>query len=292
MSATDKTGIIMVALGYQLYGSCAINLAMSLKSHEPLVKICLVHDNESISHFTEEEKNLFDILKLADTVDYTLNGKKEYQRMKLCVNKYTPFEDTLYIDVDTLWFPGKSVIELFNKLKNYSFYIGQNGTYDPVTKKRTNANYTYWENPTKISNYFKLKNKLPQTISGVFYFKNNEWNEKIFTRCLQIYNDKFAPCVKWANGKPDEYCFNVALSEAAYEQENCHFVYFDKTNGIMERQKIHNNFWGIAAGGNRLSVEITALYNELVNLFVEQFGFKTKHLHIDKANIIKERNNF
>jgi hypothetical protein len=292
MSATKKSGIILVSLGYQLYGSCAVNLAMSLKSHDPSVKICLVHDVDSISHLTAEEKKLFDIMLLAEPADYTIGTTKQYQRMKLCVNKYTPFDNTLYIDVDTLWFPGKSVLELMESLKEFNFFIGHNGTYDPVTKQKTNVNYTYWENPAAIAAYFKLQNTLPQTISGVFYFTKNKWTEKVFARGLEVYNDKLAPCIKWANGKPDEYCFNVALSEAGYTQRNCHFVYFDKTNGILDRQVIYDNFWGIAAGGNKLSLELTSLYNELVNLFVEQFGFITKRLHVDKAKVIKERNTF
>lgn len=265
---------------------------MSLKAHDSDVQICLVHDKKSIAHLTDQEKELFDILKVAEESDYTVDGKKQYQRMKLCVDKYTPFDRTVYIDVDTIWFPAKSIKDLIEHLTPYDFYIGQNGKYFPANNIRTSKNYTYWEDPKRITRYFKLRNPIPQTISGVFYFTKTEFTTKIFKRCLEIFNDKLAPCIKWANGKPDEYCFNVALSESAYDQKNCHFVYFDKTNGIMERQKMYDNFWGMASGGNRLSVPMKDLHNELVDLFADNFGMATKRYHIDKAVVISERRSF
>jgi hypothetical protein len=266
---------------------------MSLKAYEPSIFIHLVHDEKAIANLTEKEIDLFDSLAVANPRDYTVKGEKQYQRMKLCVSKYTPFENTLYIDVDTLWFPGKKVSELVSSLMAHDFFIGKNADYD-VSDKKKYISYTFWEEPGRICRYFKLK-KLPQTISGVFWFKQTEFTSKVFARALEIYNDPKAPCRRWANGKPDEYCLNTALSEMNFEQENAHLVYFDKTNGEIPRKAMYNNFWGIALGGNRLSDEVRRLANELVDYYhSEQFAFNMefKRPYLDKAAVIKERRNF
>lgn len=275
-------------MGYELYAACALNLAMSIKAYAPTAKITLVHD-ESINSLTEEELAFFDILKPVNDADYMIGGKKQYQRLKLCVDKYTDYEHTLYIDVDTIWFPEKDINKLFDSLEDKEFCIGYNGYYNPKTRAKTNLNYTYWGNPDEISRYFNLTNILPQTISGVFYFKKSEFTKDLFNSARNIYNDQNCPHIRWANGKPDEYCFNVALSILNYQQDETHFVYFDKVNGQMKNDQIYNYFWGAAAGGNKLQPVMKRLYNQLVDLYSNHFGIKT-HYHIDKKTVIPERN--
>lgn len=275
-----------------MYGSYAVNLAKSVKACEPTIKICLVHDNKAIAHLNDEEKKLFDILTVADPADYTIGGKAQYQRMKLCAYKYSPFISTLYIDVDTLWFPNKPISEFISKLSDKEFYIGKNTDFDPADKVKKMSNYTYWGDPVKTSRYFKLKNKMPQTISGVFWFKKSEFAQNVFDRALQVYEDPKAPTQKWANGKADEYCFNVALSEMAYDQANAHIVYFDKANGVMGREQMYLNFWGIAAGGNKLSKEVRQLYEELVDLYDKTMNCTLTRRCPDKIVMISERRNY
>lgn len=282
----------MVACGYELYGSYAVNLAKSVRAYEPSIKIALIHDNKAIQHLTESEKSLFDILTVADPADYTIAGKTQYQRMKLCAYKYSPFESTLYIDVDTLWFPNKPISEFIDHLKDKDFYIGKNGDFDPIKKKNLGSNYTFWGEPLRISKYFRLRNLLPQTISGVFWFKKSDFAEKIFNRALQVYADPKAPTQKWANGKADEYCFNVALSEANYQQGNVHIVYFDKANGNINRETVYLNFWGIAAGGNQLSPAVRSLYEDLVDLYDKALNCTLTRRCPDKIVMIAERRNF
>lgn len=275
-------------MGYELYAENALNLAMSIKAFSPKVNITLIHD-DCVNVLTEKEKTFFDVFKPAKPEDYIVEGKPQYQRLKVCVDKYSDYEDSLYIDVDSIWFPNKDINVLFDKLENRDFFIGYNGDYDPLTKKRTNRNYTYWiDNPRDACNYFNLKSKLPQTVSGTFFFKRNDYTAKIFELSREVYDDPKAPHIRWAAGKPDEYCFNVALSKAGYTQEEMHFLYFEKINGPMTNERIYSSFWGLAAGGNKLQPHIKRLYNELVSLFSEHFEVR-KHFHIDKKILIPER---
>lgn len=255
---------------------------MSIKAYAPNIPILLVHDDKQ--ELTEKEMQFFDIVKIADKEDYG----REYQRMKLCVDKYTEFENTLYIDVDTMWFPKKSVAELFANIEGRDFWIGMNGFYAPKSKMKTSVNYTYWGDPAAIVNHFKLENNLPQTISGLFYFTKSERITKMFELAREVYDDKKAPVIKWANGKPDEYCFNVALSKVGYSQNESHLVYFDKINGTINNSSIYKGFWAMAAGGNELNHKMAKMYNDLVDIYADAYEMP-KHYHRDKKTFIPER---
>lgn len=272
-----KPGIILIAGGYPLYGTCALNLAISIKAYDQTVPIILVHDEQSIEHLTEKELGVFDILKTADPADYVIGETKQYQRLKLCVDKYSDFDYTLYIDVDTIWFPRKKISDLIDKLKAYEFFIGQNGHYDPNTGIKSTQTYTFWEEPKTICDYFGIKNKLPQTVSGVFWFKKGEFSDRVFNRGREIYDDPNVPCKPWANGKPDEYCFNVALAEGGHNQQDSHIVFFDRINGALNSKQIYSSFWGLAIGGTKISDHMRGIYDGLVKLYAKVFEIEPRY---------------
>lgn len=284
-------GVCIVALGYEIYGNYALNLAISLKVYQPELKIALLCEPAAVNHLTEQELSLFDSIINIPEEEYLVGETKQYQRVKLCINKYTPFEHTFYMDGDNI-FLDKKVNWLFGELFQKDFYIGYNGSYDYATNKKTKNNYTYWcEDIREVCNYFKV-NYLPQTVSGFYYFKKNDWTNDLFRLALEVYDDPKAPTIKWANGKADEYCFNVALAKKSYRQEEFHVFYFDKLNGSLEARNIYSDFWGIATGGNRVSKNLIIIYNRLVDKYCTKLGIKTRRYHINKCDVVPERKMF
>lgn len=287
-----KFGVCIVALGYDIYGSYALNLAMSLKVYDPNVSITLLYEPSAIAHLTEREKKFFDNMILIPESDYTVAGTKQYQRVKLLINKYTPYDHTFYLDADNIWLD-KKVSWLFGELCNKDFYIGYNGQYDVRTNRKTKPGYTYWcESEKDVCIYFGIKNIMPQTVSGFFYFKKCKWVDDMFTDALRVYDDQKAPTITWAGGKADEYCFNVSLGLIDYTQPEFHVFYFDKLNGIIDSSKIYQNFWGIAIGGNKVSKNLVIIYNRLVNKYCTVLGITERHYHIDKNKVVPERKSF
>lgn len=293
-----KRGIVIIALGYPLYGNCAFNLALSIKKNSPDIPIALVYEDQSIRELTKEELSYFDHFVELDPALYTIGNSKQYQRAKLCVNMITNNPDinwdyTMYMDADNLWL-NRPVDELFDELESRPFYIGYNGQYHFVSKKKTNKNYTYWaaNGEKNICMYHGIKNILPQTISGFCYFKNGPEADSIFKKAREIYDDPKAPCITWAGGKPDEYCMNVSLGLHDYTQEHAHIFYFDNVNGGMREEAIMKKFWGFATGGNALAPKMIHLYNKLVNELCKKSGIESRHYHVDKKDVIKERAKF
>lgn len=288
-----KHGIVLVALGYPLYGNAAFNLAVGLKAYDPHVPITLIHDDTAISELTDHEKKFFNTFVPLPVDEYIINGKPQYPRSKLLVYKYSPYDMSIYMDVDNVWNPEKKVSHLFGEMLRYNFSIGMNGFFDPKSQKKTNVGYTYWGEPLDICKFHNLTNPLPQTISGFFYFKKSEYAEKVFNLALEVYDQEGTPNVPWAGGKPDEYCFNVALSTLNHKPENRHVFFFDKINGPnTPKETILHMFWGIAIGGNKVQPRIVDIYNRLVNKYCTRMNVMTRKYHIDKCLKIEERKKY
>ena len=73
-------GIVIIALGYPLYGNAAFNLALSLKNTSPEIPIALVYEPNAISKLSSRELTYFDEFIKLDEKFYTINGSKQYQR--------------------------------------------------------------------------------------------------------------------------------------------------------------------------------------------------------------------
>lgn len=293
-----SSGVVIIALGYPLYGSCAFNLALSLKAYDSDIKVAILHDNNSIDHLTQKEKAIFNELIFVNEEDYTIDGTKHYQYLKICVDKYSPFDNTAVIDADTIWFPDKKFSWFLGEMLHKEFWIGYNDEYDIKKRSCKSSNYTFWglggninAGAAKIVEFHNLKNNLPQTVSGLFFFKKGAFATELFERCRQIYNNP-SPNVPWANGKPDEYCFNVALSQMGYTQERGHVVYFDKVCGKQSYESIYGNYWCMANGGAKCEKFIIDLYNKLVKKYVIRLGYENLHYHVNKQDQISERAKF
>lgn len=287
-------GIVIIALGYPLYGNAAFNLALSIKNTTKDVPIAIVHDNQSISMLTEREHSFFDHYVTLPEKYYTIGDSKQYQRSKLCLDliaKTLGWERVIYMDADNLWLD-KPVSWLFGELANKDFFIGYNGEYNVNTKQRTNKNYTYWAldgNEKRVCEYHGIKSFLPQTISGFVYFKAGPKADSIFKKAREVYDDPNAPTITWAGGKPDEYCMNISLALHDYKQEQAHIFYFQNVNGGLSDDNIQKKFWGFATGGNVVNPKIVHLFNRKVNLLCIQNDISTRHYHVDKKDVILER---
>ena len=282
-------GVVIIALGYELYGTYALNLAMSLKVYDQNVKIALLYSPEAIAHLKPEEKRLFDSFIEIPKDEYTAGERKLYMRAKLLVNKYSPFDNTIYLDADNIWLD-KKISWLFGELYGKDFFIGYNTQYD-VHKKRTGKHgYRYWcRDEEEVIKYHKIKNVLPQTVSGFFFFRKCAKTDLIFSEALKVFDDPHAPAEEFAGSKPDEYCFNVALGKLEYTQREFNPIYFDKLHGGMENSDIYKTFWGIAIGGIKVNPGVVDIYNRLVKMYSIMAGLEEPRLHEDKFKKIPER---
>src|ERR1700749_1001205 len=86
-----ERGILTIAQGKKQYIDLAKSLAISLNIHNPGLKKALVTDSDD-----PELKELYDMVIMAD------NSIGIGFLQKLYIRDYTPFDETLFIDVDCL----------------------------------------------------------------------------------------------------------------------------------------------------------------------------------------------
>jgi hypothetical protein len=283
-----RYGIAIIALGHELYGSCAFNLALSLKVWEPNLRIAILHDGRATAHLTEQEMAMFTDQIMVPEDMYVVDGKPEYQRAKVCLDLLSPYDETMYMDADNIWFD-RPVSWLYGEVCHTDFHIQQNGAYNFETQKRTDARYTYWwDKPRDVCIYWGI-NTLPQTISGWFFFKKSSAATQIFQAARVAYDDSLAPCIPWAGGRPDEYCFNVALGKIGNKQSDRHVFYFDKLHGQQPPAEVYRRYWGLATGGAATERQWAEIYDRLVNKYSLRLGITTRRYHIDKRRVIKAR---
>lgn len=194
-------GIVLVAIGDN-YRRFAVNLATSIRNHCNLP----IHLFADELHF--EHCHLFDKICLIDKADYYINGKFSPALIKLQLNKLSLFEQSIYIDVDSVVL--KDVTPLFDKLPFYSHVV-------KVVSEKDSYWNCQWASKENVDSYFLegiKKYSLPEINSSLLVFDNSEVCNKIFADGLEIaLNCDYSKVQLWGGTFPDELGFNLALAK-------------------------------------------------------------------------------
>ena len=286
-----QRGVFIIALGYEMYGELAFNLAMSLKTNSPNIHITVLYSKSSIKSLRKWHLNYFDNMIECPADVYKVGKSNQYQRAKLYTYRFSPYEETIYLDADVVWNPDRKVESFFETIDNVDFTVCNKGYYSPKYKHHEKNGYTYWGSAEQIANYFKLENRLYQCQTTFFYFKRNEKIEEMFKKALEVYDDPKAPCCQWAGGKPDEFCFNVAMSQCNIRPHKFNYmpVYIQFTDGIRGKDYILDYYWVTSNCGNRVHVTVAKLYNNLVHKYCVINKIPDRFYHTNKKELIPER---
>lgn len=188
-------GIILIATGHPYYGRMAYNLALTIKAVED-IDITLVWDGDAINHLSDDKLKVFNKLK-----KLPLNFRQGFNA-KLHLDELTPYDRTLFLDVDMLWLKRKPS-ELFEFLKGKEFACISEGDSD-----KPNNRYYFWADPEEIKTVFKVQ-KVNQLRSEVIYFEKT----KVFERARKVKIDKLKTVRKFGELIPDELYFNIATAD-------------------------------------------------------------------------------
>ena len=148
----QECGILLLALGHPYYGRMAYNLAMSIKACDINVNITLVYTESAIAHINSRNMWVFDNKMFLDETEQPFGAK-------LMLDKLTPYEKTIYLDVDTLWVNKKSPLELFEKLKGIPFTGITEGMHDfaDPSKSDPSKHYYFWADLEEIKEKYPIE---------------------------------------------------------------------------------------------------------------------------------------
>ncbi len=167
------------------------------------------------------------------------DGKFQPALAKLNIYKYSTYDETLYIDADSLCF--KDLQPLFDRLKGRIF------------ASHAIEGYTQWTDEETYKNFFKQDWGITINTSW-FYFEDN----KVFITALDFYNnnfpaDKISPV--WGGTYPDELFFNAAIKKTGVDAKvDFDVMFFGNNIDVRTFTELENDFYFYTLYGNRTTV--------------------------------------
>lgn len=273
-------GILMIALGHQQYKLMAYTLAASIRANDPDLKICLATDKPVESRFAF----LFDTVKIIPEKMYTVAKKKEYIRAKLCGYELSPYDATIFLDVDQVLLNGKKISQLFDQLADVELTISNTGTatssvwVDLAEIKEKYGDEPFW-------NYH----------SEVMYFVKSDTAKSFFKKAREIYDKSDLKTVtRFAGGRmADELALQIAsILTGVYPHKenwipNFWYVRHPKLSGKYPYQL--DGFITYSIGGAKIPHHVRMNYNNLAALYSQKMKLQNSFKAKDKRSFLPER---
>jgi hypothetical protein len=306
----ENKGVIIVALGHDNYRRMALNLAMSIRVSNPDTQIALVCNEGVESKFNYFEKQYFSHFIEINPKAYTIKGKVEIPLAKTIIYELSPFDETVYIDSDSIWIKNKKVDNLFNTYKgvNFGFTLYHPNAHYPVDSDNSNFWFKEGETVRDLRKYFpKLKKDAYyyHLQSSFLYFKKSKQAEAIFNKAKDLFIKRDFEFRDWADSMPDELAFSLSLLNLDYKIENPYkdIFYYPMSeiteDGVkrgvkpIERGFIEKNYFFISMAGHVMNKGLKDLYNDHVKWnYAQHQNVKNPFLWIDKKDYLKERNKY
>lgn len=290
----EKRGVLLIALGHPNYGCMAYNLAVSLLNTAPDLKIHLMFNPMAVTHLNADQLNVFSSMREAPEDSYYRKGNCEFIKAKTRVYDFSPFDTTIFLDVDMIWLTQKSINTLFDELAETDYTI-QNRDFVDLSEKKSFADYSQWANVEEIKAAYNFKKGNYYSLHSEFiYFKKTKENKTFFNEWKNQYDELKVKCVVFGNGIPDELPLSIAsVICERYPHKDAYLpIYWERAEKPMERTELIESYYGFSIGGNRITPVQVSTYDDFVKYYMNKIGssivFKTQ----SKVSFLTERQNF
>lgn len=268
----NSKGIVLISLGSPYYIRMALNLAFSLKQTCKL-PIHLVSNNSNI--LTEDDLKYFDTISIPDKSLYTKGDRCEYFRVKTCLFDISPFDETLYLDVDMVALHGKTFDQLLENLKEVELAIACRGSDDIVGCKE---DISQWANIPELVKIHKIESGRWHQLSSEFiYFKKNENTKRFFDSAKDFYDNPGASFTRFGGCMADELAFGMACLKTGIYPHSDRFTPIYWCQGERRPVKkidtfIIENYYGYSMGHAYNYPEQKAFYNNVMQYYYNKQG--------------------
>lgn len=280
-----STGILMIAMGHENYIKMAVNLAMSIKANSK-VDIHLIH-NGGYYDLSTEEQALFASNAIPASELWNTNDKQDLIKPKTRLYELSPYDRTLFLDVDMIWL-FRPVDELLNELNGVEFAIMNTGPQEKC----------YWADPAELRQFTKSEHPMYVFYSELLYFEKNANTKAFFKHVKQNYDKPKVKSKQFAGSHmPDELAYIMASLQTGVlpHQDNWLPVYWylrDKKHRHLQPYQLTKIFYGYSIGGNVTPQYAKAHYNNLSTHFANAMGMKKPYQVRDKRSYIPERQKY
>jgi len=256
-------------------------MAHSIRHYSDL-PIHLICDQSSISGIDLSVFSSYDLMEFE---------KDELGRIDNCLAKVklferTPFDETLYLDVDGVMLNNPETI--FEELKGEKLFV------HPMGKGGKNDNISYsWANNDVVWNKFGLKeDSIFNTCqTSIIYFTNDA--EDFFVRLEENYKNKLSQNEyreMWgrSNQHPDELYYSITMAQMVIQPKEFRPVFFPER--LENISTIENDYYVLSMyGGNNVKPYAKELYDRIMRMVLKSKGhyYKIHNLYKNKFINIK-----
>lgn len=275
-------GVTLIAIGKPEYGYWAVNMAVSIKVHNPDIKIQLIY----------EDKTVAKCLDRLGIFDYTTKIKHQHAYpagfqpgfAKLNIYKYLKFKETIFLDVDGIVIKDLEPLFELCKGKPYATQIIGHGK---LSQKSFGDNM-YWASPKTLKDHYGFTDDqtLPFMNQSFAYVEKCDEAKELYNTALQHFKNP-VPLDKLENiwgktGQPDELYMNIALMQCGMDASIPNTpVYFCKKGwgAPMQLGKIKEKHYIVGYFGDGFSnnKHIVRLYDKLMSNHYKNF-LNTNHI--------------
>jgi hypothetical protein len=249
-------GILLMCFNSTTYGKFAYNMAHSIRHYSNL-PIHLLCDKESIKNIDTSIFSSFDL------IDFERNdlGKIDNCKAKIKLFERSPFEKTLYLDVDGVMLNNPE--ELFEILKDEYFYTQPMGS----GIKTDNISYT-WANTSLVFERYGIKDDVIFNTcqTSIIYFTKQA---KDFFNQLELNYEKRLKPIEyremWGKSKqhPDELYYSITMAQLGVTPNAIRPVFFPEKR--ESDTKIQSDYYVLAMyGGTNVLPYAKALYDRIM----------------------------
>lgn len=224
-------GIIICCYGSRGYSWMAYNLAYSIKHYCKDYPIFLYTEKGTISQLDAESRTIFDSISIFEDRDYKMDGIPDPATMKIRVLQNSPFDETLYLDADTVCIKDiKPFIEQLSENTGFFFTDIQGSG-----KKGEKIHYDAWSQHEFTYPFFGLNDDdiFYSTNSSWMYFKKGKQLDDLYGWMVH-YLQKRYPIEKlkskWIKGRvPDELLWSGVLSKLKIDASGFQPMFYGNT---------------------------------------------------------------
>ena len=298
---TEQTkGILLLALGHSYYGNYAATLASSIKFNYPNLKICLAHAGDAINIIKNDARiKLFDSFVEIPKECYQTNGVNTWIKAKNYMYDFSPFDSTLFLDVDMIMFPrneqskanGLNVFFDEMESKGIDFTISNRDFMEFTESDEKLSKYSLWANIAEVKAAYKFKDEKYYSCHSEFiYFTKCKKNDKFFALVKEVTENLKVKHTLFGLGIPDELPFAIAMAKLKHypHQDGYVRIFWENTEHskpFSNPSQMYKDWFGLSLGGNDNPKETVKLYNLLASFYGNKQGLKLmphfkKKLHI------------
>lgn len=262
-------GVVLIAGGHRNYGRMAMNCCMSIKAGSPDTNVTLLRHGDAGNHIALP--GLFD--RIIDLPEDVVSGS--YLRPKVFLDRLSPYDETIFIDADVLFFVVKDIQNLFEELKDVEFTVGcRDGFLLSQSKSRMQ-----WLEKEDLAQYFDGDPMVYNLSSEFMYFKKTEDVTELFDMARYYFDHPPQNHKRFAGGVPDELPFQMAISVCnKLKPHRVPFLPFFWYPFVKRNPSVgelyRSEYWGFSIGGNVMVKYQTDILESYAKFLSKKFGLR------------------